>query len=258
VIVLWFELALMGLTLRARYFKPTGVLTRFEWPSSSELAGILKIGLPIAVTVFLEMTVFSVMTLLIASLGVTAIAAHSIAGNVGWATYVIPMSLGGAASIRVGFFVGARNYDAARRVALTALGVSLAYALVVSALLVLGRHAIIGVYTEDPSVAALASTVLLLIAIYQIVDDTQGTLAGTLRGYKDTRVPMLFFLFGYWLVSLPLGSVLGLGLFGVEAHGVVGFWIGMTIGLALVAVCMGVRLKQTSRNHERIEQFARL
>ncbi|MEZ5550803.1 MAG: MATE family efflux transporter [Pseudomonadales bacterium] len=257
-IVLWFELALMSLLLRARYFRETGVLSHLEPPSLTAFLSILKIGLPIAVTVFLEMTVFSVMTFLIASLGVTAIAAHSIAGNVGWATYVLPMSLGAAASIRVGYFVGANQFGAARHVAVVAFGVSLVYALIVSAILVLARHEIISVYTSDPAVAALASSVLLLIAIYQIVDDTQGTLVGALRGYKDTRIPMLFFILGYWAVSLPLGAVLGFGLLGFEPMGVIGFWTGMTIGLGLVALCMGWRLRSTSSNVERITRFSHM
>ena len=126
----------------------------------------------------------------------------------------------------------------------------------VSAIIVIGREGIISIYTSDPAVAALASSVLLLIAIYQIVDDTQATLAGALRGYKDTRMPMLYFLFGYWVVSLPLGAILGFGLFGLPARGVIGFWFGMTIGLALVAVCMGLRLRSTSSDTARIQRYA--
>lgn len=255
-IVMWFELGLMSLMLRARYFRVTGVLTGIELPRWSEMRSILKIGIPIAVTVFLEMTVFSLMTLLIASFGITAIAAHTISGNVGWATYVLPMSLGAAASIRVGFFVGAGELDKARHVAWTAFGVSLVYALVVSAFIVIAREGIISIYTSDPAVAALAASVLVLIAIYQIADDTQATLAGALRGYKDTRMPMLYFVFGYWVVSLPLGAVLGFGLFGIEGRGVIGFWMGMTIGLTLVALCMWLRLRSTSSDAARIQRYA--
>ncbi|MFV2091077.1 MAG: MATE family efflux transporter, partial [Pseudomonadales bacterium] len=93
---------------------------------------------------------------------------------------------------------------------------------------------------------------------YQIVDDTQATMAGSLRGYKDTRAPMVYSLVGYWVLALPLGAALGFGWFGLPEQGVAGFWMGMTIGLAIVAVCMGARLLSTSRNPERISAFARL
>ena len=100
-IVMWFELAMITLLLRTSYFRATGLLDRFDWPDIAVLTSILKIGLPIGLTVFLEMAVFSFIGFMIGSLGVTQLAAHSIAGNVNWATYVIPMTLGSAASIRV-------------------------------------------------------------------------------------------------------------------------------------------------------------
>ena len=119
-IVMWFEFLLMSLLVRTSYFRATGVTSKFEWPRPEVLASIFRIGVPIGLTVFLEMAVFSVIGFLIASLGVTALASHSIAGNVNWATYVVPMAFGSAASIRVGFFVGAGNFEQSRHVAKTA------------------------------------------------------------------------------------------------------------------------------------------
>ena len=256
-LTMWFELALMVALLRAPYFRATGLLDRFEWPNGAEIVRILKIGVPIALTVFLEMAVYSVIGLLIGSMGVTALAAHSIVGHMNWATYVFPMALGSAASIRVGYYVGAREFDRSRHVAKVSFMLSLGYALIVSACLVLGRHALPGIYSNDPAVIELAATLLLFVAVYQIVDDTQATMAGSLRGYKDTRVPMLISLAGYWVVALPLGSALGFGWFDIEPIGVYGFWAGMTLGLILVAISMGVRLLSTSRADDRILALAR-
>jgi MATE family multidrug resistance protein len=103
---------------------------------------------------------------------------------------------------------------------------------------------------------ALAATLLLFIAVYQIVDDTQATIVGALRGYKDTRAPMLFSLVGYWAIAMPLGAALGFGWLGYEPWGVYGFWAGMTIGLTIVAVCVGWRLLITSRSDRRIRLLA--
>jgi len=257
-VVWWVELGLMSLVLKTDYFKATTFNQRFDFPHWEDIRGILKIGVPIGLTIFLEMAVFSVVGLLIASLGVIPLAANSIAGNVNWATYVIPMALGSAASIRVGFYIGSGDYARAGFVAKTSFLLSLGYALIVSAGLILARHQIVGLYSQEPAVLELAAMLLIFIALYQIVDDTQATMAGSLRGYKDTRAPMVYSLVGYWVLALPLGAALGFGWFGLPEQGVAGFWMGMTIGLAIVAVCMGVRLLSTSRNPERISAFARL
>jgi MATE family multidrug resistance protein len=254
--VWWVELMMMMWVIRRPYYRATGLLTRFNWPRLREIGSILKVGIPIGITMFVEMAVYSVIGFLIARIGVTELAAHSIAGNLNWMTYVIPMSLGSAASIRVGFYVGARNTQGARQAAATAFFISLGYALLVSALLVLLRLHLVGIYTNDAAVIAVAANLMIFIAAYQIVDDTQATMVGALRGYKDTRVPMLYSLFGYWLIALPLGVVLASGLLPLPPLGVYGYWGAMTFGLLLVALMVGVRLWRTSRNDSRIARLA--
>ena len=257
-VVWWMELALIALLVKRPYFRAIGLLERFDWPSWEIQKGILKIGVPIGLTIFLEIAVFSVVGLSVASLGVVPLAANSIAGNVNWATYVIPSALGSAASIRVGFYVGADNFAGAAFVSKTAFLVSLTYAGVVSALLILFRHRIAWLYTQDAAVLDLAATLMIFIAFYQIVDDTQATMGGALRGYKDTRAPMLYTLLGFWFLALPLGTALCFGWLGTAPMGVIGYWVGMTLGLAVVAGCIGLRLVSTSRNPERIRAFAHI
>lgn len=254
--VWWFELLLIIGLLRRPYFAATRLLERFDWPDWQIQKSILKIGVPIGLTIFLEMAVFSVVGLTIASLGVVALAANSIAGNVNWATYVLPSTLGAAASIRAGFYVGARDYQSAAFVARTAFIVSIIYAVIVSAALVLFRFQIAAIYTRDAAVLELAASLMIYIAIYQIVDDTLATMGGTLRGYKDTRMPMVYSLVGFWFLALPLGAALCFGWFGLEPIGVPGYWLGMTLGLTVVAILTGIRLISTSRSPDRIERFA--
>ncbi|MCZ6658328.1 MAG: MATE family efflux transporter [Gammaproteobacteria bacterium] len=252
-IVMWFEVLAMLIVVRKPFFRETNFLTRFAGPELGTIVRILKIGLPIGLTIFLEMAVYSVIGFLIATLGINALAAHSIAGNLNWMTYVIPMSLGSAAAIRVGFYVGAQRPELSRQVAATAFQISLAYALVVSVLVAALRYVLVGIYTEDAAVLDIAAKLLLIIAVYQIVDDTNATMAGALRGYKDTRVPMVFSLVGYWLFALPLGYFLATG---PVALGVYGYWVGMAIGLLLVAICMGVRLWNTSHDLSKVQRLA--
>ena len=256
-ITMWLELFLIAGLLNRPWFRDTGILNRFEGLRLDKLVSIIKVGLPIGITVFLEMAIFSVIGLLVGSIGVTALAAHSIAGNINWATFVIPMSLGSAVAIRVGFFVGARNLPHARYIAKLSFQISFFYALVASGLLILGRRLIPLIYSGDPMVVEVASTLLIIVAIYQIVDCTQATMTGALRGYKDTRVPAIYSFVGYWILALPLGIVLGYGYLRVN-YGVYGFWVGMAVGLFVVAMLIGRRLYNTSNNDQRILRFARI
>ena len=255
-ITMWFELLLILLLLRRPYFRATGLTDRFEWPQLGTIRSILRVGVPIGLTGFLGMAIFAVIGFLIGSIGVTELAAHSVAGNINWATFVIPMGLGSAASIRVGFFVGARDLDQSRSVARAALLLCLGYAIIVSIVLLAGRHWIVTVYSNDADVVSLAATLLIFVAVYQVVDDTKETMLGTLRGYKDTRMPMLYNIFGYWLLALPLGAGLGFGWFGFEPLGVYGFWGGLAAGVAVVCICLALRLWFTSRDERRILRLA--
>jgi MATE family multidrug resistance protein len=257
--VFWLEPIMMLIVLRRPYFLATRLWDKLDPPNPLEIWRILRIGLPVGVTVFLEMAVYSAIGFMIGRIGVTELAAHSIAGNLNWLTYVIPMSLGSAASIRVGYYVGANDYTQARYSAATAFRISLVYALAVSGLLVAFRSTLVSVYSNDPAVLEIAMNLLLFIAVYQIVDDTQATTVGALRGYKDTRVPMLISLIGFWVIALPLGTVLAFGGFsglGQPAMGVYGYWTGMTIGLFIVAIAVGVRLWRTSHDDSRVKALA--
>jgi len=255
-IVLWIQLGLMGLVVQRSFFRRTKAFERLDAPDLREIWRIVKLGLPIGLAMFLGMAVFAAVGLLVASIGVNELAAHSIAGNLNWLTYVIPMGLGAAASIRVGFFTGARELPAARAAAATAYRFALVYAFIVSALLVLFRYSLVGIYTTDPAVIELAVTLLLFIALYQIVDDTQAVAVGALRGYKDTTVPMIFQAVGYWVIALPLGTALAFGWGGAEPLGVYGYWAGMTFGLFLVSCANGIRLWRTSYNDTLVTRLA--
>ena len=256
-IVMWFELGCIALLARRPYFRKTGLWARFDGPNWRELRHILKVGVPIGLSSFVGMALFTIIGFLVASLGVYQMAAHTVAGHINWATFVIPMSLGTAAGIRIGFYVGAGNYRGAAKVARTAFLISLGYAVTVSVLLVLLREQVVTLYSNDEAVTGLAATLIFVVAFYQVFDDTQGTMAGALRGYKDTRAPMIYSLLGYWVLALPLGWALAFGLWGFPEWGVFGPWIALCVGLAAVAVAMGVRLYRTSRNPERIARLSR-
>ena len=251
-IVFWLQLLLMLLLLHKPYFKATGFLKVFEFPILATCKDILKLGTPIGIAIFLEMALFGVIGFLVARLGVVDMAAHSIAGNLNWMTYVIPMSIGSAASIRIGFLVGSGDLAAARSTAGAIFKFSIAYALVMSLVLVGLRYQLVGIFTDDPQVIALAVVLVLFIAVYQTIDDAQAVIIGALRGYKDTTIPMIFGLIGYWFLALPIGYVLAEGLLTDTPLGVYGYWAGIASGMFIVAICVGIRLRHISAHKEKI------
>ena len=255
-VVFWVELGLMAFVVRMRLFRATNTFAEFSAPSLSVMKDILKLGVPIGIAIFLEMAMFAVVSFLVAALGVIPMAAHSIAGNLNWLTYVIPMGMGSAAGIRVAFLVGSGDLLAARVTAGAVVKFAIAYALVVSILLVLFRVSLVAIYTTDVEVIQLAASLLILIAVYQLVDDTQAVMIGSLRGYKDTTMPMLFSLVGFWVLALPLGYLLATGALSAQPLGVFGYWLGITAGLAIVAIMMSIRLRGLSADPEKIRRFA--
>ncbi|MDC3356811.1 MATE family efflux transporter [Pseudomonadales bacterium] len=256
-ITMWFELGVMLLVIRRPWLRNTGLFERFLKPKLATIKSILQVGLPIGMTMFLEMTVFSLVSLLVGSIGIAAIGANTIGGNLNWFVFVIPMALGSAASIRVGYHVGAKDYALAAKVARLSVLISATYAFLASLVLVLGREVLPRIYTSDPAVLALTAEVLLIVAAYQFFDCTQATMIGALRGYKDTQYPMIISIIGYWLIALPVGTILGWGLMGWNL-GVLGFWIGLGCGVGFVALFAIVRLYRTSRDVDRIARFSRI
>ena len=255
-IVFWVELGLMAFVVRLRQFRATNVFANFSPPSLPIMMDILKLGIPIGIAIFLEMAMFAVVSFLIAALGVVPMAAHSIAGNLNWLTYVIPMGMGSAAGIRVAFLVGSGDLLAARVTAGAVVKFAIGYAVIVSVLLILFRVSLVQIYTTDIEVIQLAASLLVIIAVYQLVDDTQAVMIGSLRGYKDTTMPMVFSLVGFWILALPLGYLLATGAMTAEPLGVFGYWLGITAGLAIVAVMMSLRLRSLSADPDKIRRFS--
>ena len=252
----WFEFFAMLLVVSRARFRATRVFSRFDWPHWPTLRRFILIGLPIGATTFAEGFAYSLMALLLGRFGPEVVASHQIAANLNGVTFMLPLGIGMAATIRVGFNVGANDLHRARAAAEAAMLFATVFAVLAGVLLTLLRHEIASVYSTDASVISIAATVMLFVAAYQLVDDTQVVAIGALRGYKDTRAPMLIALFGYWVVGTPISCWLGFGWFLPEPWGIYGFWTGMTAGLSTVAILLGWRLWRVSRDPQRIAQLA--
>jgi MATE family multidrug resistance protein len=211
-------------------------------PRKAELRQVLKLGLPIGFTLFVEVSMFSIIALFLAPLGPTVVAGHQIVLNVVSLLFMLPLSLGMALTLRVSFLLGAARPDTARLLARSALFLAIGIALVYAPALLFARDWIVRLYTGDDAVRQVAAQLLVYGAIFQIVDVLQVTAINALRGYRDTRVPMLIMLLSFWGICLPLGFLLTFTDLLGGALGAPGFWIALTVGLTLAGLLLTLRL----------------
>jgi multidrug resistance protein, MATE family len=224
---------------RFRRYRLFGHFWRSDWPRFVE---VWRIGLPIAVTLTLEVTIFNAAVFLMGLIGEASLAAHAIAIQIASFTFMVPLGLAQAGTVRVGLAAGRADPAGIGRAGWTSLGIGVAFMGVMSLLILIFPRPLIGLFLDldlpaNAPVAALATSFLMVAALFQLVDGAQVVGAGVLRGLHDTRVPMIYAGFGYWIVGLGTALLLGFRL-GWEG---VGIWIGLAAGLAMVAVLMVMR-----------------
>ncbi|MCW0349950.1 MATE family efflux transporter [Pantoea ananatis] len=218
--------------------------SRWSAPSRIILQRLTGLGLPVALALFFEVTLFAVVALLVSPLGIVNVAGHQIALNFSSLMFVLPLSLGVAATIRVGYRLGQGSTEQARVAAWTAQGVGIGMAVITAIFTVTFRHQIAQLYNDNPAVVTLAAQLMLLAAIYQISDSVQVIGSGILRGYKDTRSIFFITFIAYWLLGLPSGYILALTDWVVPRMGPAGFWGGFIVGLTSAAVMMLWRVRR--------------
>ena len=241
----------------APFYKPSQLFSRFDWPQWAVIRRLLKIGVPMGIAVFAEVSLFSVIALLIGGLGASVVAGHQIALNFTSMVFMIPYSLGMAATVRVGQALGRGEPRQARFAAGVSMAAALGYACLSASAMLLLREQIAQIYSPDPTVIAIAASLIVLAALFQFSDAIQVTAAGALRGYQDTRMTMLLTLFAYWGIGLPVGYALGLSsLFG-EPSGPRGLWQGLIVGLTCAAIMLAIRLAGSARKRIRAAKMTR-
>lgn len=213
-----------------------------------DLLALIRLGIPVGITLLIELSVFTVVSLLIATLEPIQVAAHQIALNFISFLFMIPLSIGMAVTIRTGNLLGANLPEQARFAARSALLFSGLFALLFSFAILAFAPQIAQIYTLDPRVQDLAIGLLQLAIFYQIVDAIQVTGAGVLRGYGDTRFPMFIVIMAFWVFALPLGYGLAMGntgipLFPQSGMGAYGFWIGFIAGLGIASILLVLRFE---------------
>ena len=241
--VWWFQLLGMSLYVaRHPRYRHLALFARLEPPDREAIGRILKLGLPVGVMWLMEVSMFTMVALLIGTMGTVMVAGHQVTINFAAFTFMVPLGLSMATSVRVGNAVGRRDPAGVRLAARAGYAVALCAQTVSASLMLLIPARIAGVYTEDPEVIAIAVRLLFLAAIFQLSDGIQVSSAGILRGLNDTRVPMLITVVAYWLVGLPLGALLAFQ-FDLGARGM---WIGLIAGLTAAAILLTLRYRAMS------------
>jgi MATE family multidrug resistance protein len=242
-IVIWISvLMLVAYLLWHRHFKPFALFSSFDAPDWRKIFEHLRVSFPIAVSIFVEGSLFVGAALLIGRLGPVPAASHLVAINFSALAFMIPVGLSSAISIRVGNAIGRADPGAARYAGIIGIVIVLAFQTVSASTMFLFPELIVSMYTDDLLVAPLAVSLLFYAAIFQYSDGIQICAAGALRGYKDTRAPMVYTIISFWLIGMTLGYYLTFNV----GMGPAGMWIGMIAGLSIAAVLMLARFQRSS------------
>lgn len=223
------------------------------------LKRIIILGIPLALAYFFEVSLFAIIALMIAPLGKTVVASHQIVFALSSMTFTLPLSLGVATSIRVGYLLGKQQILYAKLTSYISLLIAFSLSLIVAIILVVFRQFFITWFTDDISIIQISLHLIILLAIYQVFDYLQVTASNILRGYKDTKSIFYITLVSYWLIGLPLGYILGLTNIITEPLGAAGFWISIIFGLLFASVLLIIRmiLIQRQPNEKILMQSAR-
>jgi MATE family multidrug resistance protein len=247
--IVWaaMALALAIVVLTNRQFRRFHLFGRFWRPDWPRFRQLFRLGGPIGLTMGFEGAVFSAAAYLMGLFGAPSVAAHQIALQIAATSFMVPLALGQATTVRVGLAYGRGDRAAIGLAGWTAFGLSTAFMTLMATLMFAFPRELITLFLEDTpanaTVIALGVSFLRIAALFQIVDGWQVVGAGMLRGLHDTRVPMIFALFGYWAIGLGVGVALA---FFMDWRGI-GIWWGLAAGLGVVAILMLWRWSRRDR-----------
>lgn len=221
----------------------------FWWrPDWQRLMAIVRVGTPIALTITAEAGIFGAAAFLMGNIGTSQLAAHTVALQIAALAFQVPFGMGQAATIRVGYFFGARDREGIMRAGWTAIAMGTAFMMVTASAMIAIPKPLLAIYIdpwapENAVLVAFALQYLVIAAAFQLFDGIQAVAAGALRGLQDTRVPMWIAIFSYWVPGMGVALVLGFAT-PLEGRGV---WIGLATGLVVAALLLVSRWHRRDR-----------
>ncbi len=242
-ITMWLMLIMIGsIVFFHPIYAPLKIFERVAPVRLPILKEIIKLGMPIGITITAEAGLFSVVSILVGTRGASITAAHQIALNFSSMMFMIPLAFSSAITVRIGHALGAGDAPAARSAGLMGISMCMLFMSCSAACLLLFRHAVVDLYTSDTSVQAIAISLLLMAAMFQIADGAQIGAAGALRGYKDTKIPMVINMFAYWALGFPLAYMAAITFRAPPNY----VWAGFVLGLTVAAILLTLRFLRIS------------
>lgn len=229
--------------MRAKKYAPLKIFARVGKIRFDALKEILQLGVPIAVTITAEAGLFNAVSVLMGTRGAAIAAAHQVAINFAMTAFMIPLALSAAITIRVGYALGAGRPQDARYSGAFGIAACAAFMACSAAVMLLFRDAVVTIYTNDPAVTSIAVSLLLAAAIFQIGDGVQIGAAGALRGYKDTRFPMVINIFSFWVLAFPLAYMAAVTYKVAPVY----TWVAFIVGLSVAAILLTWRFFRLSK-----------
>jgi MATE family multidrug resistance protein len=206
----------------------------FDRPLFAEHVAMLRLGIPAGLTLLSEVGAFSVAAILIGKLGAVPLAAHQIAITCASTTFMFPLGVAMASTVRIAQASGAGRHNMLRPIAAGSWAVGLVVMAGFAVILLLANRPIAAAFVRDPAVISMAASLLVVAGIFQLVDGVQVVGSGLLRGLRDTTGPMVITVAAYWVVALPLGTWLTFK----GGMGAQGMWTGLALGLGVAAVLL--------------------
>ena len=246
-IVFWINALLLGLYIaKDKFFAPFGLFDKFRKPDIKLFGEITRLGVPIGLSFFIEVSLFACIIFLVAKLdGDTTklISAQQIVINLTSLIFMIPQSIGIASTVRIGINLGQNNPQQARYVSGVAISSAMAISFLTASFLIIFRYKLADMYTDDLAVIDICGTLLLFAAAFQLVDAIQCVASYALRGYKITKSPMIIHMICFWGFGIIPGVIFAFW-FGL---GIYGFWLALVVSLAVAAISLLWLLEKHSK-----------
>ena len=249
VVVMAFLLTCMaGYGRYAKTLRSVDLYSNISGPRLSSHLEMLRLGIPIALNIAAEFSFFAIIPFMIAHLGAEVVGAHAIAINIDSVAFMIPLGIAQALTIKVSHAQGRQNPTVARNLCIVGFKLVITLGLIVSALKVIFRQDLANLFSANSEVQLLAANLFLFAAVLGLFDCLQMACSGALRGYKDTRVPLVIQVTAFWIIAFPIAYSLALTDYWGDPLGVYGFWIGTVIAASIAAASLLVRWNMVSKN----------
>lgn len=227
---------LMGIIMLVYVFRFIDFKSKVDFDYMKQ---IIKVGMPIGIALLLEFLAFNIITILVGRESGLLAAVHSILVTISSATFMFPLSIATATSVKVAYYYGAKKCDEIRNYILASTTMCLAIMILISVILVIFPSAIIKLFTDDLNVLKIAVPIMSVVAAYQIFDGLQIVMGGTLKGFKMTKFVSGAVLAGYWLVGAPV-AIICVGIYSMSLKG---YWVALAISLCVMGLVQTLMAK---------------